>query len=407
MKSNRFVGVMLFSSLVALPLVAGGCSGDESNPLCCNEFQVGAQITADIGGSAESQVAAQAVADFAGIASASLDDLTGACRSIAQDLDAAKAEQDAAEGNADKRAKMKAWCALAVRAIGAVKASAGGSITVAYQAPVCEASISAKANCQAKCSGSASCDLKANPPQCTGGKLEVACKGECTAKAGATLACEGKCTGECKGSCTAQGGVACQGKCEGNCKAGGGAGNGIQADGTCKGTCEGTCEVTAPGVTCEGSCKGECTASCTGTAEASVKCDGECKADYEPLSCSGGKLEGGCKAEAKCEGNCDASVKAKAECRPPAITIEASGGVDVEAFGKLKATLEANLGIIVSFEARLKGMLEITTAFKGNIDAVADIKAACIPALIAAAATAIEDVQASSSATLDIVGSVK
>src|SRR5690606_39576005 len=71
------------------------CSSDLSNPLCCNEFKVGATINADIGGSAQSQVAAQAVADFAGIASAAVDDVTAACRSMAQDLGAAKADQDA------------------------------------------------------------------------------------------------------------------------------------------------------------------------------------------------------------------------------------------------------------------------------------------------------------------------
>jgi hypothetical protein len=394
-----------------LPCWAALAACDGEDPLaaaCCTEFKVGASISGDIGGGAESKVAVQAVSDFAGIASAAVDDITAACRTMAQDLDAPKTEQDKAEANGDRRAKLDAWCALAVTAIGSFKAKAGGQLTVAFKPPVCEASVSAKANCQASCSGSASCDVKANPLTCEGGKLEVACKGECTAKAGATLTCEGKCTGECSGSCTAQGGVQCNGKCDGTCKGGGGAGNtGIQADGTCKGSCEGTCEVTAPGATCEGSCKGTCSASCTGTAEASVQCDGECKAEYEPLKCSGGELKGGCKAEAKCEGNCDASVKAKAECRPPEITVSFTGAANVDAAGKLQATFEANLGIILAFEARLKAMAGIAASFTGNIGAVTDIKVACIPPVVAAAANAVKDVEGSFSAAGKIVTAAK
>lgn len=390
---------------VVVPVaVLPACS--EDNPLCCTEFKVGATISADIGGSAESQVAVQAVADFSGIASAALDDITGACRSMAQDLDASKAEQDKAEANTDKQAKLKAWCSLAVASLkGAV--SAAGTLKVVAAAPKCEASVSAKANCQAKCSGSAQCDIKANPPQCTGGSLEVACKGECTAKANVALKCEGKCTGSCKGSCQAQGGVDCEGKCEGTCEAKAGVdGSGAQADGTCKGTCKGTCSVTAPNVQCSGSCTGECSASCTGTAEASVKCDGECKADFEPLKCTGGTLEGGCKVEAKCEGNCDASVKAKAECTPPAITIEFTAVANADIAGKLEATLKANLGVVLAFKSRLEGMVSVAGRFSGNIDAVTDIKAACIPMVIASVGNAVSDVQASATATIDIAGAV-
>lgn len=407
MLSKRFYGAAMMAAVV-IPSTLVGCGDDASNPLCCNEFKVGATINADIGGSAQSQVAVQAVADFAGIASAALDDITAACRSMAQDLDAPKADQDAAEANGDRRERMNAWCSLAVKAIGTVKASAQGTLKVVFNPPKCEASVSAKANCQAKCDVSGKCDIKANPPKCTGGSLQVACKGECTAKAGATLKCEGKCSAECKGSCTAQGGVDCKGKCEGTCKgqAQGGTGSGIQADGTCDGKCEGTCEVTAPGVTCEGSCNGECGGSCTGSAEASVKCDGECKADYEPLKCEGGKLEGGCQVDAKCDANCDASISAKAECRPPELTVEFSGAANVEAAGKLKATFEANLGVILAFKARLEGMAAIAGTFSGNVSAVTDIKAACIPPVIAAVGSAVQDVQASVSATASIAGSI-
>jgi hypothetical protein len=400
MLSKRFYGAALMAAIV-IPVTLEGCSSD--SPLCCTEFKAGATVDAKIGGSAQAQVAVQAVADFSGIASAAIDDLTTACRSMSQDLDADKTKQDAAEANTDKQARMKAWCALAVEAIGTVKGQAQATISV--KAPSCQASVSAKANCQAKCSGGAKCDLKANPPQCTGGKLEVSCKGDCTASAGASVSCEGECSGNCEGSCSAEGGVECSGKCEGKCEAGGSAGgNGIQADGTCKGVCKGTCSVTPPGVKCSGSCNGKCSATCKGSATAAVKCDGTCAVDAEPLKCEGGKLEGGCKADVKCDGNCDASVKAKAECTPPSIGFSFSG--DAQAAGKLKATLEANLGVVMAFKSRLEGMVEVAGTISGSASAVGDIKAACIPQVVAAGAAAVTDVTAAASATASIATSV-
>jgi len=410
MTSKRFIGTALLLGAAIVPAVQG-CS-DADNPLCCTEFKAGATISAEIGGSAQAQVAVQAVADFAGIANAAITDLTAACKSMAEELDASKAELETAEaagkgGKADdvQKAQMNAYCELALKSIATFKAKAGGTIKIVATPPKCEASVSAKANCQAKCDVSGKCDIKANPPKCTGGSLQVACKGECTAKAGASLKCEGKCSAECKGSCTAQGGVACSGKCNGTCKgsAQGGTGEGIKADGTCSGTCEGTCEVTAPGVTCTGSCNGECGGSCTGSAEASVKCDGECKADFEPLKCEGGKLEGGCQVDAKCDANCDASVSAKAECTPPAIEVQISGSADVQAAAKLKAVFEANMGVVFAFKSRLEGMATLVGTISGNASAIADIKAACIPQVAIVGAKAVADVQLAASATGKLV----
>jgi hypothetical protein len=406
MRSSRLFGPAAMGAVV-FPLL--GCPSEE---LCCTEFKVGATIGGEIGGSARSQVAVQAVADVSAIASALVDDLTTSCRSIAQDLDAPKAEQDAAEGTSDKNARLDAWCALAVKSIGTVKASAGGSLAIVAQPPKCAASVSAKASCQAKCSGSASCDLEANPPRCTGGKLQVACKGECTANAGATLSCEGKCEGGCKGSCTATGGVAvkCDGKCDGTCAAGGTAGEtGIQADGSCKGTCQGTCtaRAEAPALECSGSCNGECGVKCTGSANASVKCDGTCSADFEPLKCEGGKLEGGCEVEASCDANCDASVQAKAECTPPEVKVTFSGAANVEAAAKLVATLEANLGVVFALDARVQGMLSASASFGTNVQGIADIKVACIPPVGAAAKDALADVQSSSTTSAKLLGAAR
>jgi hypothetical protein len=331
-------------------------------------------------------------------------DVGAACRTIAQDLDAPAADQAAAEGQADARTQMTEWCKLAVARITA-SVSASGSLTVQFTPPVCEASISAKANCQASCSAEGTCDIKANPPTCEGGKLEVACKGDCTASAGASVACEGSCEGECTGSCTAEGGVDCAGKCDGTCAAGAG-GSGIQADGTCQGTCTGTCEVTAPSATCTGSCNGSCSATCKGSATASVKCDGTCTGEFEPLKCSGGELKGGCQVEAECDANCDASVKAKAECRPPALTIAVAAGGDAQIAGKLRATLEGNLGVILAFEARATALVGIAGSLSANVSGFAEVKAACLIPMGVAAAAALADLEASVSASGSVAGSV-
>ena len=84
-----------------------------------------------------------------------------------------------------------------------------------------------------------------------------------------------------------------------------------------------------------------------------------------------------------------------------------SGAADVQAAGKLQAVFEANLGVILAFQARLEGMAKLTATIGGNADVIVDIKAACIPAIIAAAADAVLDVEAAGSATLSIATATK
>ncbi len=201
MLSKRLYGMALVGA-VSVMAFTQGCSSD--NPLCCtkDDFQVGGTVTASIGGSAQSQVAVQAVADIGGIAEGAITDLTAACRNIAQDLNADATAAAAAEAKTDSGARMQAWCELAINSIGTVKGSA--KITLEVTPPVCEASISAKANCQAKCSVDGKCDIKANPPTCTGGHLEVSCSGKCDVTATEPkISCTGKCSGQCSGKCTA------------------------------------------------------------------------------------------------------------------------------------------------------------------------------------------------------------
>jgi hypothetical protein len=407
---KRAIGPVLV--LAAVGVAAPGC-GDElnggGNQLCCNDgdIQVGGTISADAEYSAEMRVTLQAVADIAGIASASVSDLETACRSMAEQLDAPKADRDAAQAIEDKTERMQAYCSVAVQAIASFKGSA--TITAEFAPPECSASVSASADCNAGCQVDAACDASATPPTCEGGKMTVSCQGSCSAEAGASIQCQGTCTGSCEGSCTAEGGVECAGKCDGTCEASAeGGGSGIQADGTCDGVCKGTCEVTAPNVQCEGSCNGSCDASCEAEAGASVTCDGSCEGEVEPLKCEGGELKASCEVDAECSANCDASVKAKAECTPPEVRIVVEGAADANVEAKLKAVLEANIGVIAALEARFSALGDALVTVSGNVnaDALAEIKVACIPVVVAALTGAVTDVEATVSASGSILGQV-
>lgn len=431
--SNRFLKHAPVSLGVVGLLTLVACSAADTladNPLCCTEFQPGkdmATIGADlkIEGDAKGQftVFAQAVGDASVTAKGMLDDVTGACRNIALDAGATQAELDAEDAKQPNE-RAKGFCALAVAKINAtlqVTGQANAKLTAVFDPPKCEASIDAKAKCQANCSGSASCDIKANPPTCEGGSLQVSCKGECTAKAGATLSCEGSCTGTCEGSCTAQGGVAvdCEGSCDGTCTVDGTANgaSGVQADGTCKGKCQGKCtaSATAPKVTCTGTCNGSCSATCKGSAEAEVKCDGECNADYTPLKCEGGTLKGGCQVEAKCDANCDASVNAKATCTPPAVRIAVSGGAQLTGdaavkFDLLLSSIEANLpNVIVALKGRGQGFVgSISAAVEGGatLTAQGNLSAKAGFCVASAIAPAITSAVSNATASLDAAGSL-
>lgn len=196
------------------------------------------------------------------------------------------------------------------------------------------------------------------------------------------------------------------GKCEGTCEGAGGAGtSGVDAHGDCQGSCKGTCKTTAPDVTCNGSCNGECTGSCKGSVRASVTCDGDCNADYEPITCRGGKLDGGCQVDANCDANCDASVAAKAKCVSPEVEVVVTS--ETELARKLEAALESNLPIVFASKARLDGMVASTTTLADNVGQLTDLRISCIPPVVAAAYDAVQDVTVSASVSAEIVGSAR
>lgn len=107
----------------------GGKAGRCDPADTCSEegdFAVGGDIRFE--GSPAVGVTLQTVADVAGIASASVDRLTAACRLIAEDFDAPAAERRAIAGRDDRRERMNAWCELAASAVGRTKGNASLSI---------------------------------------------------------------------------------------------------------------------------------------------------------------------------------------------------------------------------------------------------------------------------------------
>jgi len=381
------VTAVAFAALVVSTLVAG-CSDlkDAQDAACCKEFEAGADMSAvDFGVDASIKgtfsAFASAASDLSAVGTGSISDVTTACRNIALDLGADVSDGPSAVGGT---AALSAWCDLAKAQITANFGASGklaGSVSAKFEPPKCTASLTAQANCQASCDVSAECDIKANPPKCTGGTLTVECGGSCTASGSADVACTGSCSGKCSGSCKASGGVKvdCKGKCEGTCTAGasGGAtesGTGIQADGSCNGQCEGTCtlDADAPKIECTGQCEGHCDAACKGSADVKVQCDGKCDVEATPLKCEGGTLEGGCSADASCKGSCNASASAKAECTPPSVSVVAAAKGSLSAEGKVQyqtaiASLEANLPkILVVLQARGAAF---TAGIKGAVDA--------------------------------------
>jgi hypothetical protein len=425
---HRLLSPLAFAAALSLPILTNGCGDDPLAGACCTDFNVGADLSnVDWGVDADFQgkfgAFAQASADLAGTVAGALEDVSGACRAIAT-AGGANSDKDDAQP-AEPADRVNFWCTLAeARLEAAFGANASAALTIQVTPPECKASFKAEANCQASCTVDASCDVKANPPTCEGGKLEVSCSGSCSAEAGASISCEGKCEGGCTGSCTAEGGVAveCDGQCDGTCTAagggggGGGAGGGIQADGSCKGRCDGTCTARA-GVelNCSGQCKGECNASCTAEAGATVKCDGQCDGSFEPLSCKGGELKAGCEVDADCSGNCSASAEAKAECTPPKVNIAFAAGFSASAEAAVVVdALRLHLpNILLVVQARGQAFVSLVAQVSTSGKAIAEGGAsgklglkgvACIGAIVPVIAQATTNAQATLNASGKITG---
>jgi hypothetical protein len=398
MQRNRLIvrGLVVGALALGGAALSNGCSAASAiQNACCTEYQPGTDMSTvdfhvDANLQGQFRAFAQASGDMSVVAGQAVADATNACRNIAVDLG-----NDPNDMGANGKAGtdlMNFWCAAAVTQINATFTATGvakGALKIDVTPAQCTASLQASATCQGNCQVNGSCDIKANPPVCMGGKLDIDCKGECDVTAMApTIDCTGTCMGMCSGSCEAQGGVAvnCTGKCDGTCAAGTGAGQtGIQADGSCNGTCNGKCTMsaTAPSVQCMGTCSGQCNAACTTSpGQASVKCSGTCKADYTPISCTGGTLSGGCMVDAHCQANCNASVDARAECTPPTLTISVTGTVMASAQGQFNVlvnTIQLNVPKLFLI-AKVRGMAfatEMNGVISGGVN-VASTGSTCL-----------------------------
>lgn len=374
------------AGLAIVPLQGCDKVTEAQQSLCCSEFVPGADLASvewGLEGDVEVNYGAfmQAVSDFTGVANAMVTDVSNACQAIAVDLGSDPGE--VTETKPDARAK--AWCDLAIGKISAASAS----LKITFQPPSCTVNASVQATCEGKCTADASCKLTPAEivARCDPGKLSGKCEGSCEAKcegsANLAVACEGTCEGTCEGMCAGQCSNMDGGECRGAC-----------TGGTCQGTCRGSCTMEAgASVTCDG----QCTGGCMGEIKA-PKCTAELK--QSP------KVE--CNAKAECNASCSASASAKAECREGSIEISGDSNID-----DIIATLKVNLPkIILVAKARGELMLKNAEAVanaRGGIEAGVggSVKAtACIVPAAAAIVQAVTNVEASLTASVDVMASV-
>ena len=272
-------------------------------------------------------------------------DLKAGCAPIAKDLGATGDFKDG-----------KSACEAAAKAIGDFKAKLGANakVTLVTKPPKCEVAMNAMADCGAKCDASVqgpNAKVECEPGKLSG-SCDAKCSGSCEVSGGA------KCEGECSGSCDAEIKGSCSGTCNGKC-------DGKDSKATCAGTCEGKCEGGKVKAECKGKCGGECKlkaeAKCEGT------CTGKCSAEMKAPKCTGEVTPP--KMSAECKGHCDADVSAKAECKPAQVGVAIVGAADASAAGKLKATLEANLPLVLKVAI---GMAERVGKVAASVQVVID-----------------------------------
>lgn len=360
MKSNRWRSVtmpVLVAGLAApflfncggmpgvpgVPGMPGDCP-DIANAEAIAKLDFAQEFGFEAEGAAKVKGALTAAVELQGMAAEIEGELKGACTNLANDLGGTIEGDDAASA-----------CTAAAKAIGDMKAKAGGSFKLAVVPPKCAASMNAMADC------AASCDATIEPGsakvECEGGELSGACGAECSGSC--EMSAGASCSGTCEGSCEAGFKGTCEGACDGKC-------DGKDSKGECAGTCEGKCEGGGKGE-CTGNCKGNCElsagAKCEGT------CTGSCSVEFEAPKCTGEVKPPSMSAE--CSAECDAKVSGKLECTPATVTFIAKGAADVEAAGKLKAAIEANLPAILKVAIGMKDkVVKVAGSVKGIVDDV-------------------------------------
>lgn len=143
------------------------------------------------------------------------------------------------------------------------------------------------------------CDAKATPYVCEGGRLDITCHGRCDIEAaGASIECVG-------------------------------------------GGCEGvSSKLFGDRYTCAASCRPL-------EGEDSIVCNGKCTGAFELLGCRGGKWKGGCVDGAKESAYCSARSIAASECEAPVVETTSEALNSVKASLEVLARVKVDLGLNV------------------------------------------------------------
>ena len=311
----------------SIPTNAGSATKAASGA-ACPEWGSGKIIGGSFTGDAElnGSIAAfmQASADIQRLADQSYANVTAACVKMGKDLGIPEAQLAPRDGDS----ATPPCNAVAAQIDAIIKAN--GSVKVTYQPPRCQMDANFKAQCEAECG------LEVDPgkvvAECEPAKLSGYCQGTCGGQ------CEGTCTGTCNGECSAK-----------------------DAEGRCVGECKGTCS-------------GQCSATCH------AKCEGQWKAPRCEVEVEQSKVK------AECSANCEASANVRASCQAPKLVVDAQA--QAEAMTKLKATLAANLPVLLQAQLRLSKQLaadlkvvaDTGGRLKGQIGGAGAKAGACITA---------------------------
>jgi hypothetical protein len=341
---------LLTGAIVALAIApltqckpqAGGAFNDYADKRavgCCTEFRVGYDmLVTDFGVDPslrpEYVAFAQAMGDYVVLSTRMLDDVTGACRSLALDF-GGKPDDPSVQGRSGSEASF-AWCNLAVRRLQDAFTDSlqpAGHFTAHFAPADCWVDGPIVNRCEAGCSSDTACQERSAADRCPKDQIVGMCTGKCTGT------CEGSAIvpASCDGTCDAQCGGACLGSCYGTCE------GTIQAGGRCRGMCSGTCE---------GVCKGRCTGVCHAAQGSADKCDGPCRGGcstpYPTVRCEGDLGPPKCPVNPECEQACKAIGQARANCTVPSVTIALGDDITKEISADLGIqtqirTLELNL----------------------------------------------------------------
>ncbi|MEM9190757.1 MAG: hypothetical protein AAGF12_16345 [Myxococcota bacterium] len=345
----------------ALALALTGCESDDGEASC------GADLAAKVTSVETAAINLAATADRIEA------DVLAACTSILTDL----GEEVPPQGTMTDDEQLRAVCTAAGTAIEA-EVTAGATITIAAQPPVCRIDAQAQIQCEASCDVSGGCDPGSIEARCEPGELSVRCEGMCEvdafceADANVSVMCEGVCQGRCDGMCMGSSNAA--GEC----------------DGTCMGMCEGTCRVTADGgVNCGANAR--CRGGCMGTATAP-----ECRAELMPPMCD---------IDADCRAGCESQAEFNATCTPGRIAVDVDGGNNAMLATTLENNLPALLAVTDGFSEFVSNSAELADASARVTAEVADIPlclaqvggrlAAAVEGAVTAAATVTVSVEVS------------